>query len=288
MEKKEQVWDNVITPRKAVFDIPWIDIWRYRDLWKMFIVRDIVTVYKQTILGPLWFFLQPIMTTVVYVVVFGRVAGISTDGIPQPLFYLSGIVFWNYFAQCLTLTSNTFRSNAGIFGKVYFPRLIVPLAVITSNLIKFLIQSLLLLCAYLYYLVYRSVDLDLHLEIIWLLPLLVVFIAIIGLSFGLIFSAFTTKYRDLTFLLTFGVQLIMYATPVIYPISVIIDRFPMLASILKWNPMTHILETVKYILYGSGMFSWEGILYTVVFTFISFLLGVIIFNRTERNFIDTV
>lgn len=254
----------------------------------MFVKRDIITVYKQTILGPIWFFLQPIMTTVVYVVIFGRVAGISTDGIPQPLFYLSGIVFWNYFAQCLTLTSNTFRSNAGIFGKVYFPRLIVPLAVITSNLIRFLIQGFLLICTYIYYVWYRGVNLDLNWEYLWMLPILIVLMALIGLSFGLIFSAFTTKYRDLTFLLTFGVQLMMYATPVIYPMSMLKDRYQAFADLLFWNPMTHILESVKYILLGAGQFSWSGVSYVLIFTLLTFFMGLIIFNRTERNFIDTV
>ncbi|MEQ8336736.1 MAG: ABC transporter permease [Cyclobacteriaceae bacterium] len=286
--KPDQGWDLIIIPKESLLDIRWKDLWRYRDLWRMFVKRDIITVYKQTILGPIWFFLQPIMTTVVYVVIFGRVAGISTDGIPQPLFYLSGIVFWNYFAQCLTLTSNTFRSNAGIFGKVYFPRLIVPLAVITSNLIRFLIQGFLLICTYLYYVWYRGVNLDLNWEYLWMLPILVVLMALIGLSFGLIFSAFTTKYRDLTFLLTFGVQLMMYATPVIYPMSMLKDRYQAFADLLFWNPMTHILESVKYILLGAGQFSWSGVSYVLIFTLVTFFMGLIIFNRTERNFIDTV
>lgn len=254
----------------------------------MFVKRDIITVYKQTILGPVWFFLQPIMTTVVYVVIFGRVAGISTDGIPQPLFYLSGIVFWNYFAQCLTLTSNTFRTNAAIFGKVYFPRLIVPLAVISSNLIKFLIQGLLLVCTYLYYVLYRGVELEPNWDYAWVIPILVLIMAFIGLSYGLLFSAFTTKYRDLNFLLTFGVQLMMYATPVIYPMSVIKDKYPAFADILFWNPMSHIIETVKFVLLGAGQFTIDGLLYVLVFTLVSFFLGLVIFNRTERNFIDTV
>ena len=277
-----------ISPHRSLFKIPFREIWLYRDLWRMYIVRDIVTVYKQTILGPVWFFLQPIMTTLVYVVVFGRVAGISTDGIPQPLFYLSGIVFWNYFAQCLTLTSNTFRANAGIFGKVYFPRLIVPLALVTSNLVRFLIQALLLVCAYVYYVFYRGVNLDLNWELLWLLPVLVIVMAIISLSFGLIFSSLTTKYRDLTFLLTFGVQLMMYATPVIYPMSMLTERFPAFADLLFWNPMTHILESVKYILLGAGQFTWGGLIYVILFSVVISFSGLIIFNRTERNFIDTV
>lgn len=277
-----------ISPQRSLFKIPFWEIWLYRDLWRMYIVRDIVTVYKQTILGPVWFFLQPIMTTLVYVVVFGRVAGISTDGIPQPLFYLCGIVFWNYFAQCLTLTSNTFRSNAGIFGKVYFPRLIVPLALVTSNLIRFLIQGLLLVCAFVYYFFYRGVEMDPHWELLWLLPILVILIAIISLSFGLIFSSFTTKYRDLTFLLTFGVQLMMYATPVIYPMSMLIERFPAFANLLFWNPLTHILESAKYILLGAGQFTLEGLIYVLFFAILFFFSGLIVFNRTEQNFIDTV
>lgn len=279
----DEHWDLIIRPKRHLLDLNLKEIWDYRDLLYMFVKRDIVTVYKQTILGPIWFFVQPIMTTLVYLLVFGRIAKISTDGIPGPLFYLSGIVIWNYFSESLTKTANTFVGNAAIFGKVYFPRLIVPLSLVTSGVIKFFIQFGLFLAVYLYYLTTTN----LLQPNLWLLAAAwcVVLMAGMGLGFGIIFSSLTTKYRDLTFLLSFGVQLLMYATPVIYPMSVLSPR---MREILWWNPIAHVIECFKYGFLGSGEATLAGLAYTTVFTVCTLFLGVIIFNRTEQTFMDTV
>ena len=284
--KKNQLhdWDLVITPKRGLFVNSLTDIWKFRDLLMMFVKRDIVTVYKQTILGPLWFFIQPALTTVVYLVVFDRIAKISTDGIPPILFYLSGVVFWNYFAQCFMMTSNSFRANEAIFGKVYFPRLIIPISVVVSNLFKFGVQLILFGVIYSYYL-FRNIGIETQWELLWLIPFLVMMMAILGLSFGMIFSSLTTKYRDLTFLLAFGVQLLMYATPIIYPMSILEESY---RQAIWFNPMAHIIEGFKYILLGSGVLSVTGLLYTTVLTFMSFFFGLTVFARTEQNFIDTV
>ena len=241
-QSDNESWDLIIQPQRSLFDINFKDLWRYRDLWYMYVKRDIITVYKQTVLGPIWFFVQPILTMMVYVVVFGRIAGISTDGIPQPLFYVSGIIFWNYFSNCFQATSNTFRVNAAIFGKVFFPRLIVPIATVTSNLIKFFIQSSILILLYIYYKFWTTAELEVVGGLIWLLPVLIIVMAILGLSFGMIFSSLTTKYRDLTFLLGFGIQLLMYATPIIYPMSILEGKY---AGAIWYNPMAHIIEGNK-------------------------------------------
>lgn len=279
----DEHWDLIIRPKRHLLDLNLKEIWDYRDLLYMFVKRDIVTVYKQTILGPIWFFVQPIMTTLVYLLVFGRIAKISTDGIPGPLFYLSGIVIWNYFSESLTKTANTFVGNAAIFGKVYFPRLIVPLSLVTSGVIKFFIQFGLFLAVYLYYLTTTN----LLQPNLWLLAAAwcVILMAGMGLGFGIIFSSLTTKYRDLTFLLSFGVQLLMYATPVIYPMSVLSPR---MREILWWNPIAHVIECFKYGFLGSGEATLTGLAYTTVFTVCTLFLGVIIFNRTEQTFMDTV
>ena len=283
--KNEDPWSLVIRPEQRLLQIDFKEIWRYRNLFSMFVRRDIVTIYKQTILGPLWFFIQPILTTVMYMVVFGGIAGISTDGLPQPLFYLSGICLWQYFADCLNKTSTTFRSNAHVFGKVYFPRLVVPLATVTSNLVRLLIQMLLFLAVYLYYLFVAKTPV--HPNVLVLLtPLLILLLAGLGLGFGLVFSSFTTKYRDLTYLLSFFVQLWMYATPVIYPLSTITShkvRMVMLA-----NPVTAIIETFKYGVLGVGSFSWGALGYSAAFCAVLLSFGIIIFNHTQRRFIDTV
>lgn len=284
-ENQTDDWDLVIKPQTSLFDVNFRDIWRYRDLWYMYVKRDIITVYKQTVLGPIWFFVQPILTMMVYIVVFGNIAGLSTDGIPKPLFYLSGIIFWNYFSSCFTGTSSTFRANVNIFGKVFFPRLIVPLATITSNLIKFIIQGALFIVVYIYFIGFTEMEMELQAHLIPLLPVLIVFMAILGLSFGMIFSSLTTKYRDLTFLMGFGVQLLMYATPVIYPMSILEGKY---AGAIWYNPMAHIIEAVKYILLGTGQFSWAGLGYSATFALITLFLGIIIFNKTEKDFIDTV
>ena len=281
----DEEWSTVIKPRESLLDVDFKEIWKYRDLWSLFVKRDIITQYKQTILGPLWYFVQPIMTTIMYMVVFGGIAGISTDGLPQALFYLSGICMWQYFSECMTKTSNTFVSNAGVFGKVYFPRLIVPLSTVTSNLIRFGIQFMLFLVVYVYYVVFTDVNVGPNLYAL-LFPVLVLMLAGLGLGFGILFSSMTTKYRDLTFLLGFFVQLWMYATPVIYPLSIITNE--KLKLVMSLNPLTGILEAFKYGMLGTGSFSWMALGYSFLFMVALLALGIVVFNRVQRSFMDTV
>ncbi len=276
-------WSRVIRPRKKLLDLDLKGLWRYRDLWYMYVRRDIVTYYKQTILGPLWFLIQPVLTTVMYMFVFGGLAGISTDGAPQPLFYLSGIMLWNYFSSCFTESSNVFGNNASVFGKVYFPRLVVPLAGLTSNLLKMLIQLLLFVLVYVGYVI---AGYEAHLNATLLLfPFYVLLLALHALSWGLIVSSVTSKYRDIKFLVSFGLQLFMYATPVIYPLSIAGERF---RWILELNPLTPVFEALKYGCLSCGSFSWGGLLYSTTFMLVTLFLSVIVFNRVERNFMDTV
>lgn len=281
----DEEWSTVIKPRESLLDVDFKEIWKYRDLWSLFVKRDIITQYKQTVLGPLWYFVQPIMTTIMYMVVFGGIAGISTDGLPQALFYLSGICMWQYFSECMTKTSNTFVSNAGVFGKVYFPRLIVPLSTVTSNLIRFGIQFMLFLVVYVYYVVFTDVNVGPNLYAL-LFPVLVLMLAGFGLGFGILFSSMTTKYRDLTFLLGFFVQLWMYATPVIYPLSIITNE--KLKLVMSLNPLTGILEAFKYGMLGTGSFSWMSLGYSFLFMVALLALGIVVFNRVQRSFMDTV
>lgn len=276
-------WSIEIKPKKKWLDIDLKGIWRYRDLYYMYVKRDIITVYKQTILGPLWFLIQPILTTIMYMFVFGGLAGISTDGIPQPLFYMSGILLWNYFNAAFMVSSNVFTANASVFGKVYFPRLVVPLSGITSNLIKFGIQLILFIAIYLYYYI-QGVNLSINWTIV-LFPVLILMIALHAMSWGLIISALTTKYRDLTQLVTFGIQLFMYVTPVIYPLSAAPEKYRIFISL---NPLTPIFETFKYSCMGSGSLDWIGLGYSFIVLLITLFLSIIIFNRVERNFMDTV
>jgi len=281
----ESGWDTEIKPRTGLFNVDFKEIWRYRDLWSMFVKRDIITAYKQTILGPLWFFIQPIMTTAMYMVVFGGIAGISTDGLPQPLFYLSGICLWQYFSACLSSTSSTFLANAGIFGKVYFPRLIVPLSTVTSNLIRFFIQLGLFIVVYLYYVIFTDVQVAPNVYLL-LFPALIIMLAGLSLGFGILFSSMTTKYRDLTLLLGFFVQLWMYATPIIYPLSTITNA--KLKLIMSLNPLTSIVETFKFSALGVGSFSWWSLGYSFGFMVVLMGIGIVIFNRVQRSFMDTV
>lgn len=277
-------YTTIIKPQNKLFEIDFKEIWRYRDLLVMFIKRDIVTQYKQTILGPTWYFIQPALTTIMYMVVFGGIAGISTDGLPQPLFYLAGIVLWQYFSECLNKTSATFTQNQHIFGKVYFPRLISPLSNVLSNLVRMSIQFLLFLIVYIYY-VAVGVDVMPNAYAL-LLPLLIVMLAGLSLGFGIIISSMTTKYRDLTILFTFIVQLWMYATPVIYPLSTISnEKIRMLMGI---NPLTSIFEAFKYGMLGVGQFSWGGLGYSFGFMVVLLLVGVVVFNKVQRSFMDTV
>ena len=281
---KEKDWDLVIKPRKKLLDIDFKGIWQYRDLFRMFVKRDIITVYKQTILGPLWFFFQPVFTTVMYMFVFATLAGISTGGIPQALFYMSGTLLWNYFNACFTTGQNTFTGNQGIFSKVYFPRLVAPLAGITSGFIKALIQTLPLIVVYIYYVLDGE---PIHLTWEFLLtPVLFVLIALMGLGCGLIISALTVRYRDLNNLVAFALQLWMYSTPVIYPVSISGDRT--LTAFLKGNPLQGIFTDFRYMLTGIGEMDWWGLLYSAVFTIAILFLGIIIFNRQERTFMDTI
>ena len=277
-------YTTIIKPQNKLFEIDFKEIWRYRDLLVMFIKRDIVTQYKQTILGPTWYFIQPALTTIMYMVVFGGIAGISTDGLPQPLFYLAGIVLWQYFSECLNKTSATFTQNQHIFGKVYFPRLISPLSNVLSNLVRMSIQFLLFLIVYVYY-VAVGVDVMPNAYAL-LMPLLIVMLASLSLGFGIIISSMTTKYRDLTILFTFIVQLWMYATPVIYPLSTITnEKIRMLMGI---NPLTSIFEAFKYGMLGVGQFSWGGLGYSFGFMVVLLLVGVVVFNKVQRSFMDTV
>jgi lipopolysaccharide transport system permease protein len=279
----EEKWDLVIEPKRNLLDLKLKQLWYYRDLLYLFVKRDIIIVYKQTVLGPLWFFIQPIMTTLIYVFVFGNVANISTDGIPKPLFYMSGIVLWNYFSECFMRNADTFSSNSEIFGKVYFPRLITPLSLIISNAIKFFIQLSLFAIIYAYYL-FNGANVNPQIELI-IFPFLIFLMALMGLGFGLIFSSLTTKYKDLKFLIQFGVQLLMYATPIIYPMNSLPEKFQ---SILWWNPITHIMEAFKFGFLGEGSFSITGLTYSFVFTIVLMIVGTIIFNKTEKTFMDTV
>jgi lipopolysaccharide transport system permease protein len=277
-------WDLIIEPHTSVFHLSYRDLWRYRDLLFLLVKRDFISFYKQTILGPLWFFLQPLFTTIIYVIVFSRLANISTDGLPPPLFYLVGIVTWNYFAECLTKTSTIFRDNASMFGKVYFPRLIMPLSVVLSNLIKFGVQLILLLLMFLFYIVFKDFRPATNIYVLFF-PIAVLMMAALGLALGLIISALTTKYRDLSFLVSFGVQLIMYATPVIYPLSIVSDKYRWLLNI---NPMTGIFEAIRYGLLGRGLFDWTLIGYSAAIIIVLMITGIIVFNKVEKNFVDTV
>ena len=272
-----------IQPKRHWLDINFKEIWQYRDLLVLFIRREIVVMYKQTILGPLWFFIQPMLTTLMFLLVFNGIAKIPTDGVPPILFYLGGITIWNYFAESFRLTSDTFTKNAAIFGKVYFPRAIMPMAVVISNLVKFGIQFLLFLGVYLYY--FFTVDTINPNVILFYFPLFILLIALMGLSFGMVISALTTKYRDLKFLLQFAVQLWMYATPVIYPISQIPDRY---RTFIMLNPLTSIVEAFKYSFTGVGYLSHKALIYSAIFTIVMLFLGIVIFNKTEQNFMDTV
>jgi lipopolysaccharide transport system permease protein len=251
----------------------------------MYIRRDIVTQYKQTILGPLWYVIQPLFTTIMYMFVFGGLAGISTDGAPQPLFYMAGIVLWGYFSQCFTVSSDVFGTNAGVFGKVYFPRLVVPLSGITSNLLKMLIQLGMFIIIYIYYVITLPAGTLQVNASIFLFPILIFLIAMHGMSWGLIISSMTTKYRDMKFLIQFGIQLFMYATPVIYPLSAAPEKY---RDIIALNPLTPIFEAFKYGCLGCGSLDWTGLLYSTIFMCITLSLAVIVFSHTERNFMDTV
>jgi len=282
----DEHWDIEITADSKLFSLKLKDVWQYRDLLVLLVRRDFVAFYKQTILGPVWFFIQPIITTITYTLVFSNLAGIPTDDIPAPLFYLAGITLWNYFADCLTKTSTVFKDNASIFGKVYFPRLIMPLSIVLSNLVRFAVQFILFILV-LVYLDIKGLSIMPNATVL-LFPVLILLVAAQGLGLGMIISAVTTKYRDLAFVVSFGVPLLMYATPVIYPLSVALTKYPQYAGVIKYNPITGIIETFRYGFLGKGTFSWELLGYSTGITLVIFLLGTVIFNKVEKNFIDTV
>ena len=279
-----QEWTEIIEPRTSLLDLRLGDVWRYRDLVMMFVRRDFVSTYKQTILGPIWFFIQPLLTTITFIIIFGRVAKLPTDGLPQVVFYLAGVTVWSYFSQTFTATSTVFIANAAIFGKVYFPRLTMPVSIVVSNIVRFLIQFGLFVAIWLYYLL-RGDNVIQPNWLVVLTPVLLIIMGLLSLGLGMIFSSLTTKYRDLSLLLTFGMQLLMYATPVIYPLSSIPEKY-------KWlilaNPMSAIVETFRYAFLGSGSFSWGYLAYSAGFTVIALFLGTIIFNKVEKSFTDTV
>lgn len=282
----EKQWDFIIENKSNPFKLDLKEVWKYKDLLAMYVKRDIVTFYKQTILGPLWFIIQPVFTTIMFIFVFGGIAGISTDGVPQAVFYLAGLVCWNYFQDCLTKCADTFNANQQIFGKVYFPRLVVPISIVVSNLIKLGIQFILFLAVYLYY--YFSLNSFNINATIFLFPLLIIMLGCLGLGLGLIISSMTTKYRDLRFLISFGVQLWMYATPIIYPLSVMKASYAKYMWIIVANPLTSILETFKYGFTGVGVFNWLYLIYSFTFTITILLLGIIVFNRVQKNFMDVI
>lgn len=281
-----KTWTTVIKPREKLLSVNLQELWDYRDLCSLFVKRNITTQYKQTVLGPLWYVIQPLITVVMYMVVFGGIAKIPTDGLPQPLFYLSGICLWQYFSDCLNKTSNTFTANASIFGKVYFPRLIVPISTVVSNLLRFGIQLGLFLVVYAIYQIW-IIPGQIHTN--WyalLLPVLVLMLAGLALGFGILFSSMTTKYRDMSLLLSYFVSLWMYATPVIYPLSTITNE--KLRMLMSLNPLTGIVEAFKYGFLGEGQFSWGMLGYSAGFMVVLLALGIVIFNRVQKTFMDTV
>ena len=284
MSKVDENWSLVIEPQSKWWNLQLREIWNYRDLVLLFVKRDIVAVYKQTVLGPLWFFLSPIFTVIAYNFVFNSIAGMSTDGIPGPIFYLSGTTLWNYFSSCFTATSNTFNTNAVIFGKVYFPRLVAPISIILSNLFKFVVQMLMFVAVLAYYMVYT--DANVHLtQYVLLFPLLVVMMGGLALGVGIILSAMTTKYRDLKNFVGFGVTLLMYVSPIIYPVSAVSENY---AWFIRYNPISPIIECFRLGFTGSGTVNTFDLLYSGGFIAIILIIGAVMFHRVERTFMDTV
>lgn len=280
---RQHAQEYIITSNKGLFELKFSELWNYRDLLWLLVKRDFISFYKQTVLGPVWFFIQPLFTMLTYTFVFGNLAGLSTDGIPKPLFYLTGIVTWTYFADCLNKTSSVFKDNANIFGKVYFPRLIMPLSIVFSNLTRFSIQFMLLLFLIVYYWL-SGADIQFSWYIM-LIPFLVACMAAQGLGLGMVISALTTKYRDLIFLITFGVQLLMYATTVVYPLSSLTGKLKMIVAL---NPMTYVIEGMRKALLGNASIQAENLLYLFCVSTAMLLIGVLVFNKVEKDFIDTI
>lgn len=285
-EDLDKDWLFEITPKNKFFSLNLKEVWQYRDLLMLFVKRDVVTVYKQTILGPLWYLIQPLFTSITFTIIFNKVAGIETGTVPPFLFNLAGIMVWNYFTACLTGTSDTFRSNAAIFGKVYFPRLIMPISTVISNLLKFGIQFLIFVTFYIFY-YFQGAAINLNGSLLFF-PLLIALMGILGLGLGMLISSLVTKYRDLSYLIGFGVQLLMYLSAVMYPMALIQSKMPDYAWLVHYNPLAYIIETTRYMLLGVGGISFWGLIYTVGVTFGLFFMGLLVFNKTEKSFIDTV
>lgn len=283
---KHNEWLFEITPKNKFFTLNLKEVWQYRDLLFLFVKRDVITVYKQTVLGPLWYLIQPLFTSVTFTIIFNNVAGINTGTIPPFLFNLAGITVWNYFTACLNGTSNTFASNAGIFGKVYFPRIITPLSVVISNLIKFGIQFLIFTAFYFYFYI-QGANLSLN-GLVLFFPVLIVMMGILGLGLGMLISSLVTKYRDFNNLIGFGVQLLMYLSAVMYPMELIKQKIPEYGWLVQYNPLAYLIETARYMLLDVGSISVGGLIYTGSITVLVFFIGLLIFNKTEKSFIDTV
>ena len=282
---KKEKWLFEISSETKLIDLNLKEVWQYRDLLMLFVKRDLITLYKQTILGPLWYLVQPLFTSVIFTLVFNNVAWIQTGGIPPFLFNLAGITTWNYFKECLTATSDTFKKNEQIFGKVYFPRIIMPMSIVVSNLLKFGIQLLILIAFYIYYAFYLGAVIRPN-KYLFLFPILVVCMGILGLGLGMIISSMVTKYRDLTFLVSFGIQLLMYISLVVIPLSLFQEKG--VEWLVMYNPMGYIIEMARYLLLNEGNVSQFGILYTIISSIVALLLGILIFNKTEKTFIDTI
>lgn len=286
IENTDNTWLFEISPKNKFFSLNLKEVWQYRDLLMLFVKRDVVTVYKQTVLGPLWYLIQPLFTSITFTLIFNTVAGINTGSVPPFLFNLAGITIWNYFTSCLNDTSDTFKKNAAIFGKVYFPRIIMPISIVISNLLKFGIQFLIFIIFYAFY-YFQGAVISLNPTIIFF-PLLVALMGILGLGLGMFISSLVTKYRDLSYLISFGVQLLMYISAVMYPMALIHEKMPNYGWLIAYNPLAYVIETTRYMLLNAGQISVLGLVYTVLLTVIVFFTGLLVFNKTEKSFIDTV
>jgi lipopolysaccharide transport system permease protein len=278
-------WTEIISPKTNLFDLRLNELWRYRDLVMMFVKRDFVFNYKQTILGPLWFLIQPLITTFTYFIMFGKAAGLAPTNIPPILFYMSGVTIWSYFSECLTKTATVFKDNAQMFGKVYFPRLTMPFSIVISNLIRFGIQFGLFLLIWIYYLLKSNSGVHPNIPLLFITPFLVIVMGVLALGSGMIVSSLTTKYKDLIFLMTFGVQLLMFATPIIIPLEKIPEKYKW---IIMANPISPIVETFRYAYTGAGILNWWNLLYSLVFAMVILFFGAIVFNKVEKSFTDVV
>lgn len=290
MASKNDNWLYTISPKHKLVDLNFKEIWYYRDLLFLFVKRNVITVYKQTILGPLWYFIQPLFTSVIFTLIFNNMANIPTGkGVPPFLFNLAGITCWNYFKECLTGTSDTFGQNQGLFGKVYFPRVIVPLSVVFTNLVKYAIQITVFIGFYIYYAFFANTDMIARPQnAIIFLPIIILLMGVLGLGLGMVISSMTTKYRDLKFLISFGVQLLMYGSAVMYPLSYFKQKLPNISWVVEYNPMTIIIEAFRYMTLGVGDYSLMKMIYISIVSIVVFLFGLIIFNKTEKSFIDTI